>query len=141
MSIDIELLGENQAGFEDAKTQSLAWLDEHAKQFGVFWDLDSFVLRALRDGQVAGILYGYINLSWLHVSYLATHPDTRRGGIGKALMARAEAHARERECIGVWLDTYDFQGPDFYPKLGYTEYGRIDDFPPGRTRLFFQKRL
>lgn len=141
MGIDIELLAENEGGFEAAKTQSLAWLDAHARQFGVVWDLDAFVLRAQRDGETVGILYGFVNLSWLQVTYLAVHPEARRDGIGSALMARAEAYARERECIGVWLDTYDFQGADFYPRLGYSEYGRLEDFPPGRTRLFFQKRL
>jgi hypothetical protein len=34
-----------------------------------------------------------------------------------------------------------FQAPDFYRKLGYEEFGRLDDFPPGHSRLFFRKNL
>ena len=141
MAINVEFLGDGDDGFEEAKAQSLAWLDEHAHQFGVVWNQQPFVLRSHRDGEIVGVLYGYINLSWLHVSYLATHPEARRSGDGKALMARAEAYARSQQCVGIWLDTYDFQGPDYYPRLGYAECGRIEDFPPGRTRLFFSKRL
>jgi ribosomal protein S18 acetylase RimI-like enzyme len=56
-------------------------------------------------------------------------------------MAMAEDLARERGCVGVWLDTFDFQAPEFYRKHGYEQFGRLDDYPPGHQRLFFQKRL
>ncbi len=141
MTIQVERLAKADEAFEESKQQCLDWLDDHAQQFGVVWDIDPFVLRAHRDGQVIGILHGYINLSWLHVALLAIDPVARRGGVGKALMDQAENIAREQDCVGIWLDTYDFQGPDYYPHLGFTEYGRLEDFPPGRTRIFFQKRL
>ena len=56
-------------------------------------------------------------------------------------MELAENFARERDCIGVWLDTFDFQAPAFYRKLGYQAFGQLNDYPPGHQRLFFQKRL
>jgi hypothetical protein len=43
--------------------------------------------------------------------------------------------------VGVWLDTFDFQAPEFYRQHGYVEFGHIDDYPPGHKRYFFQKRL
>ena len=39
-----------------------------------------------------------------------------------------------------WLDTFSFQGPEFYPKFGYREFGRLD-YPPDHQRIFLQKRL
>jgi hypothetical protein len=33
-----------------------------------------------------------------------------------------------------------FQAPEFYPKFGYREFGRLD-YPPDQQRIFFQKRL
>ena len=46
-----------------------------------------------------------------------------------------------RGCVGARLDTFEFQAPGFYEKLGYTRFGRIDDHPRGYSRFFMQKRL
>jgi hypothetical protein len=43
--------------------------------------------------------------------------------------------------VGIWLDTFDFQAPDFYRGHGFTEFGKLSDYPPGHQRYFFQKRL
>ncbi len=62
--------------------------------------------------------------------------------MGSRLMQMAEDLAVEKGCAGIWLDTFDFQAPDFYRRHGYTEFGQqIDDYPPGSKRFFFQKRL
>ena len=31
------------------------------------------------------------------------------------------------------VDTFSFEGPDFYPKFGYKVFGTFD-YPPGHTR-------
>jgi ribosomal protein S18 acetylase RimI-like enzyme len=56
-------------------------------------------------------------------------------------MQRAEDLAREKDCVGIWLDTFSFQAPEFYKKLGFSECGEILDYPLGHKRHFFQKRL
>jgi ribosomal protein S18 acetylase RimI-like enzyme len=56
-------------------------------------------------------------------------------------MRLAEAEARRRGLLGIWLDTWTFQAPDFYPKLGFVECGRITEYPPGHDRIFFVKRF
>jgi ribosomal protein S18 acetylase RimI-like enzyme len=56
-------------------------------------------------------------------------------------MQAIEEEARARDLIGIWLDTYSFQAPGFYRKLGYEEVGRIPDYPPGQARIFLAKRL
>jgi N-acetylglutamate synthase-like GNAT family acetyltransferase len=57
------------------------------------------------------------------------------------LLADAEAVARERGCTSIYLDTFSFQAPDFYKRLGFKEFGRLNDFPPGRTRIWLWKSL
>ncbi|MGH8409424.1 MAG: GNAT family N-acetyltransferase, partial [Pseudomonas sp.] len=47
----------------------------------------------------------------------------------------------EKGCAGIWLDTFSFQAPGFYRKLGFSEFGHIAEYPPGHTRHFFQKHL
>jgi GNAT superfamily N-acetyltransferase len=69
-------------------------------------------------------------------------PEPLRGqGVGSALMASAEAEARERGCIGAHVDAFSFQAAAFYRKLGYTPFGVLHDFPPGYDRVFFSKRF
>lgn len=141
MSVEVELLEGKGDPLEAVRKQAIDWLGDHAHGFGVHWDLQEFALRATRDGALVGTLIGSTNISWLHVSLLAVNPSERKGGIGGTLLQRAEALGRERGCIGAWLDTYDFQAPEFYPRFGYAEVGRIQDMPPGHSRYFFSKRL
>jgi hypothetical protein len=39
------------------------------------------------------------------------------------------------------LDTFTFKALKFYERLGYREFGRLDDFPPGHSRICLTKRF
>jgi len=93
------------------------------------------------DGQIAGGLWGRSYYRWLHIDLLFVPKGARGQGLGTALLRRAEAEARHRGCIGVWLDTFSFQAPDFYPRHGYLAFGRLDAYPGPHERTFFAKRL
>jgi hypothetical protein len=56
-------------------------------------------------------------------------------------MHAAEAEAVRRRCIGIWLDTFTFQAPSFYQRLGFAVFGTIPAYPPGHSRHFMLKRL
>ena len=100
--------------------------------FGVFVRDDAGAIRA---GLVAQVYAG-----WLFVKFLWVRADLRRSGIGSGLLAEAERRALALGCHSAWLDTFSFQGPEFYPKFGYREFGRLD-YPPGHQRIFLQKQL
>ena len=93
------------------------------------------------SGEILGGLYARVFYQWMFIELLSVPEQSRGQGLGLKLMRMAEDVAREKECVGVWLDTFDFQAPGFYQKLGYSELGEIVDYPPGHKRLFFQKRL
>jgi len=124
-----------------ATDKVLGWLDIHAERAGLPFTPESFALVARRDGDEVGILTGMINYQWLYIRLLAVNPERRKSGIGGELLRRAEQLARAKGCVGIWLDTYSYQAPDFYPRHGFVEFGRIADYPPGQDRLYFQKRL
>jgi len=99
------------------------------------------VLLRDADDEVVGGALGNIWGGWLHVRALWVAEPLRHQGHGKALLARAEQFARERGCRGVHLDTFSFQAPAFYQKLGYEVFATLEDFPAGHTQYFLRKRL
>lgn len=90
---------------------------------------------------ILGGLYAKVFYRWLFIELLSVPERARGQGLGSRLMQMAEDLAREKECVGMWLDTFEFQAPGFYKKMGYSELGHIADYPPGHKRFFFQKRL
>jgi GNAT superfamily N-acetyltransferase len=92
------------------------------------------------EGEVVAGLAGETYCGWLFIRYLWVSEDLRGCGVGRELMAQAEARARDRGCHSAWLDTFSFQAPGFYQKLGYEEFGRLD-YPPDHQRHFLKKRL
>ena len=73
------------------------------------------------------------------IAVRATEPAEVRGINDRIQLAEAEA--RSRDCLGVYLDSIDFQAPGFYVKQGYQVFGVLDDFPPGSRQTYFCKRL
>lgn len=92
-------------------------------------------------GATVGGLWGNTLFGWLRIEVLFVPEALRGTSVGSAIMARAEALAADRGCIGASLDTYSFQARGFYEKLGYSLVGTIADFPVGGARHFMQKRF
>jgi GNAT superfamily N-acetyltransferase len=97
----------------------------------------------LRDdeGTLCGGLLGETFWRWLHISILWIADQHRGQGFGGMMLRNAEDRAVQRGCLGVFLDTLDFQAPAFYVKHGYSVWGEIENLPPGHRRIFYQKRL
>jgi GNAT superfamily N-acetyltransferase len=92
-----------------------------------------------RERVVAG-LAGETYAGWLFIRYLWVGDALRGKGIGRELMAGVERRALERGCHSAWVDTFSFQAPGFYRKLGYEVFGEVD-WSPDHKRFFLQKRL
>jgi len=93
------------------------------------------------DDQVAGGLVGAMYWNWFYLDLLWVDEALRRQGYGRRLVRRAEEEARNRGAEYVYLDTFSFQAPGFYEKLGYEVFGELPDFPPGQRRYFYCKTL
>jgi ribosomal protein S18 acetylase RimI-like enzyme len=89
---------------------------------------------------IAGLL-GNTFWGWLHIEDLWVSENLRNRGMGKALMDAAEKEAVRRGCKFAHLETHDFQGLEFYLKLGYQVYGELDDLPAGHKKYFLKKKL
>src|SRR5439155_14876748 len=75
----------------------------------------------LRDGRnhVVGGILGWVYWGWLQIEFLWIKDDLRGMGYGKNLMVAAEKKALAMGCHHAYLETFSFQAPDFYKKLGY----------------------
>ena len=116
-------------------------LMEYNGQFIEQAPIASFGVLVRDDGgSIAAGLIADCYAGWLFIKYLWVDGRLRRGGIGRALIAEAERRAAALGCRHAWVDTFSFQAPEFYAKLGYREFGRLD-YPPAHHRVFLQKSL
>ena len=93
------------------------------------------------QGDILGGVKGEIAWNWCYVAWLWVDEAARQGGLGSQLLGRAEAISIEKGCVGVFLNTFSFQAPNFYRSHGYREFGRLDNMPPGHSRIWFAKVL
>ncbi len=94
-----------------------------------------------QDGMIWAGLTGFTWGGALKIEYLWVQEDLRGNGYGSRLVLAAEQEALRRGCHLAVLDTHSFQGPDFYPKLGYVQCGLIEGWPAGHTETIFRKVL
>ena len=79
--------------------------------------------------------------NWLEIEYLFVKEELRGQGIGSQLLQRAENEAKNRNCRFAFVNTYQFQAPDFYLSHGYKEVFALQDYPYTGQRYYYQKDL
>jgi len=99
-----------------------------------------FFLKNDHD-EILGGLLGNIWARCMHIATLWVAPILRQQGYGTALMHAAEGLARERACTLVYLETFSFQAPLFYARLGYETIAVLQDCPTGHQKHFLKKSL
>jgi GNAT superfamily N-acetyltransferase len=67
--------------------------------------------------------------------------DLRRAGLGSRVARAFEDLARRRGCDLLYLDTFTFQAPAFYERLGFAVACELPGFPGGSSKLILTKRL
>ena len=77
----------------------------------------------------------------LYVSTVFVDEACRRKGIGARLMREMERRAAAMGVNTIRLDTFDWQGKEFYESLGYDCVGRYENVEDGYSEFFFLKRL
>ncbi|MFA0412995.1 GNAT family N-acetyltransferase [Vibrio renipiscarius] len=93
------------------------------------------------EGNLIAALTADLLWQWLYIDELWVDDRCRGTGMGKQLMAQAEAYAKEQQLSGLWLWTQSWQAPLFYQSLGFEEFTRFDDFPSGHSRIGLRKRV
>jgi GNAT superfamily N-acetyltransferase len=107
--------------------------DPNEVQFGVF----------VRDeaGRVVGGMLGHVRWQWGYVAKLWLPDELRGRGVGTRVMQELESYARRHHCLGIYLDTFEYQALPFYEKLGYEQFGVLEGYPPGYRQFHLRKAL
>lgn len=91
--------------------------------------------------EIIGGLYGRSLWGTLEIKTFVVKTENRNKGIGRKLIAEAEKEAKNRNCRFISLDTFSFQAPEFYEKLGFEKIGTETDFPKGFEKYYYRKKI
>lgn len=104
------------------------------------WDWSAFSVNYRLGDHVAASARGITNMGLVEIRGFWVDADLRGRGIGSAMMTALEAEAKRRGSTRAALDTYSWQAPGFYHRLGFVEYGCLA-YPNGTSRHFLVKDL
>ena len=95
-----------------------------------------------KDGVlIAGLDASLTAFHILYVSTVFVDEAYRRQGYGRALMLEMERRAKALGVDLIRLDTFDWQGKEFYLTLGYEIVGEYKNEKDGYAEFFFVKRI
>lgn len=77
----------------------------------------------------------------LYVSTVFVDEKHRRKGYGKLLIEEMEKRAKDMGINTIRLDTFSWQGKDFYEALNYKVVGSYENKIDGYSEYFFVKQL
>ena len=94
------------------------------------------------DGEIiAGLDACMTAFKILYVSTLFVKEEHRRKGYGKALIREMEKRAKDLGANTIRLDTFNWQGKEFYEALNYEVVGSYENKTDGYAEFFFIKKL
>ena len=94
------------------------------------------------DGKlVAGLDACMTAFKILYVSTVFVEEAYRRKGYGTRLIQEMEKRAKELGANTIRLDTFSWQGKEFYGALGYQVVGYYENTTDGYEEYFFLKRI
>lgn len=116
-------------------------LDIVPQKVSEFWTSIELAIKDENQEVIGGILSSLGYWGGLEIKILWVKESHRDQGYGSQLLHKAEEIAKQKGASTAFLDTFDFQAPEFYRKNGYSVFGELDDFPSGHKRIFLSKKL
>lgn len=109
----------------DHKSFSLPW-PERSFRFELTANPASRCWVAEFEGKIVGMIVVWLIIDEAHVATLATHPEFRRQGIAKKLLAHALRLMMDEGAHSSFLEVREsnFAAQEMYRKFGYEESGR-----------------
>lgn len=127
--------------FKDYKVLVNGILSYHAKQgHPRKSELIHIFLKDKNKKVLGGVIF---TILWngMEINSLWVEKSLRKQGWGRKIVEAAEKEGKIRGCTLVYTNTFSWQAPDFYKKLGYKPFGKLDNFPKGSSLTYFYKNL
>lgn len=104
-------------------------------------DFQDFSYHIERDGRLIAGVAAASTFETVEVEFLFVEEAFRGRGLGRRLLEQVERAGRDAGMKYVLLNTYSFQAPDFYRKMGYTELYCVRPCLGPYAQYFFWKTL
>ena len=99
------------------------------------------ILLKDKENNVKGSVIVTFLWNGMHIDSLWIDESIRNQDWGSKLMKMVEEEGIKKGCTIAYTDTFTWQAPKFYEKLGYEMYGKLNDFPKGNSLCYFVKKL
>lgn len=117
-------------------------LDQYDKNY-ITYEIPGSIKIGVMNGNklIAGVDACMTAFKILYVSTVFVDDNYRNNKIGTMLMKEVEKRAELLGANMIRLDTFNWQGRDFYRSLGYEEVGFYENRDDSFSEHFFLKRL
>ena len=134
----MEIIDLNEEQVEDIESR-LSSFDENY----ITYKMDGNIQIGVEDNGklIAGLDACITAFKILYVSTVFVDENYRRQGVGEMLIREMEKRALTMGVNTIRLDTFNWQGKDFYEALGYTCVGQYENAEDGYSEYFFLKRI
>ena len=136
---DMKLIDLQRKQVEDIESRLEDYDEKYTRQ-----DLEGIIQIGIVDdnGKLIGGLDACITtFKILYVSTLFVDEEYRRKGYGRQMIEEMERRAKAMGVNTIRLDTFDWQGKEFYQALNYEVVGHYENKEDGYSEYFFLKRL
>ena len=134
----MEIIELNEEQIEEIEDKLSAYDQDFIK-----FKLDGTIQIGIKENGklIAGLDACMTAFKILYVSTVFVEEPYRRKGYGSKLMQEMENRARKLGANIIRLDTFNWQGKDFYEAIGYEMVGSYENKFDGYSEHFFLKRL
>lgn len=135
------VMKEGEPGEEDFRALSSGLLAQHTESGHPRKSIKFNIFLKSEAGKVWGGIICTCLWNGMEIDSLWIEESLRGQGWGRKLLEAAETEGKIRGCTFAYTNTFTWQAPEFYKKLGYVLYGRLDNFPVGNSLSYFRKDL
>ena len=134
----MKMINLNEEQIEDIETRLSAFDESY-----ITYKMDGCVQIGVEENGklIAGLDACITAFRILYVSTVFVDEAYRRKGIGTKLIREMEKRAADMVVDTIRLDTFNWQGKEFYEALGYEAVGHYDHAEDGYSEYFFLKRI
>ena len=134
----MKIIDLNEEQTEDIETRLSAFDENH-----ISYKMNGCIRIGMEENGklIAGLDACMTAFKILYVSTVFVDEEFRRQGVGAQLIREMEKRAIALGANTIRLDTFDWQGKEFYEALGYEAVGHYENAADGYAEYFFLKRL